>query len=58
MFNMQACYSPADMIFVVSLFILVMFAVGAFIVLMVNLIKSALDEVKDMKKNREVINTQ
>lgn len=58
MIAFQACYSPADIIFIVSLFILVMFSVGAFIVLMFNLIKSVFDEVEDLKKNKKVINTQ
>jgi len=49
-FNMQACYSPADLVFVLSLFITTLVTVGAFIILMVHLIKGALDTVKDLNK--------
>jgi len=51
-FNMQACYSPADLMFVLSLFITILVTVGAFILLMANLIRGAFETVRDLKQNK------
>lgn len=50
--DLKACYSPQDLIFVITLFILVLFAVGAFIVLMTNALRGALGEVRDIKQRK------
>ena len=50
--ELKACYSPQDLIFVVSLFILSMMTIGAFFVLMSHAIKAALYEVKDIKDRK------
>ena len=47
--DLKACYSPSDLVFVVSLFILVLFASGAFVILMSHLIKGVLGEVRHYK---------
>lgn len=47
--DLKACYSPSDLVFVVALFILVLFAVGSFTFLMSHLIKGVFDEVKHYK---------
>jgi hypothetical protein len=52
MFNLQACYTPPDIVFILSLFITTLISIGAFIVLMVYLIKGALDTVKDLKQDK------
>jgi len=52
MLDLKACYSPADIIFVLSLFVTCLFTVGAFIILMVHLVKGALDTVKDIKESK------
>ena len=51
--EIKACYSPHDLIFVVTLFILTMFSIGAFFVLMMHAIRGALDEVRIIKSRRE-----
>lgn len=48
--DLKACYSPSDLVFVISLFILVLFATGAFLVLMAHLVKGVWDEVKLIRK--------
>ena len=50
--DLKACYSPQDLIFVVSLFILAMSTVGAFSVLMTHAIRGAIDEVRNIKKDK------
>ena len=50
--ELKACYTPQDLIFIVSLFILVIVAVGSFMVLMTHAIKGALEEVRDIKDRR------
>jgi hypothetical protein len=50
--EIKACYSPHDLIFITSLFILVAMAIGAFSILMIHTIKGALEEVKHFK-NRD-----
>lgn len=47
--DLKACYSPSDLVFVVALFILILFASGAFFVLMSHLIKGTLDEIRHHK---------
>jgi hypothetical protein len=51
--ELKACYSPQDLIFIVSLFVLVMVSVGAFVVLMAHAIRGAIFEVKDIKERRK-----
>lgn len=51
--ELKACYSPQDLIFIVSLFILAMVSIGAFIVLMVHAIKGVFNEVKDIKNSKQ-----
>jgi hypothetical protein len=50
--ELKACYSPQDLIFVVSLFVLTMTSIGAFVVLMTHAIKGALEEVRDIKERK------
>ena len=50
--DLKACYSPQDLIFVVSLFILAMSTIGAFSVLMTHAIRGAIDEVRNIKKDK------
>ena len=51
--ELKACYSPQDLIFIVSLFILVMISVGAFVLLMSHAVKNAVYEVRDIKERRK-----
>ena len=56
--ELKACYSPQDLIFIVSLFILTMISIGAFFVLMTHAVKGALDEARDIKeRKKQSINT-
>lgn len=48
--DLKACYSPSDLVFVVALFILTLFATGAFLVLMAHLVKGVWEEVKLIRK--------
>lgn len=48
--DLKACYSPSDLVFVVALFILTLFATGAFMVLMSHLVKGVFEEVKEFKR--------
>ena len=50
--ELKACYSPQDLIFIVSLFILVMVSVGAFALLMSHAVRNAVYEVRDIKDRR------
>ncbi len=50
--DLKACYSPQDLIFIVSLFIMTMVSIGAFVVLMTHAIRGAINEVKDIKDRR------
>lgn len=50
--GLKACYSPQDMIFIITLFFLVMGAIGSSIILMIHLVKGALEEVEDMNHKR------
>lgn len=51
--ELKACYSPQDLIFIVSLFILTMVSIGAFFVLVAHAIRGALDEVKYIKSRKQ-----
>ena len=51
--ELKACYSPQDLIFIITLFILILFAVGAFIVLMSHALRGALGEVRDIKQRKQ-----
>ena len=51
--ELKACYSPQDLIFIVSLFILTIISAAAFVVLMTHAIKGALLEVKDIKQRHK-----
>lgn len=53
--DLKACYSPSDLVFVVALFILTLFATGAFLVLMSHLVRGVWDEVKIIR--RQNLNT-
>ena len=48
--DLKACYSPSDLVFVVALFILTLFAAGAFLILMAHLVKGVWDEVKLIRR--------
>jgi len=48
--DLKACYSPSDLVFVVALFILILFATGSFMFLMSHLVKGVFEEVKEYKK--------
>jgi len=48
--DLKACYSPSDLVFVIALFILTLFATGSFFILMAHLLKGVLEEVKEFKK--------
>jgi len=50
--DLKACYTPSDLIFVVSLFILILFATGSFVVLMTHLFKGVMQEVKHIKSDK------
>lgn len=50
--DLKACYSPQDLIFIVSLFIMTMISIAAFVVLMTHAIRGAINEVKDIKDRR------
>lgn len=50
--DLKACYSPQDLIFIVSLFIMVMISIAAFVVLMSHAIRGAIGEVRDIKDRR------
>lgn len=49
--SLQACYSPADIAMIVSMFVLVLAAIGSFTTLMVWLCKAAWLTVQDFKKS-------
>jgi len=49
--ELKACYSPSDLIFVVSLLVLSLTAIGAFITLMTYLIRDSILTVMDFKKD-------
>ena len=51
--ELKACYSPQDLIFIVSFFILTMVAIGAFLVLMVQAFKGVIVEARDLKSRRQ-----
>lgn len=53
--DLKACYSPQDLIFVVSLFIMTMISIAAFVVLMAHAVRGVIGEVNDIKdrRNRE-----
>ena len=51
--ELKACYSPQDLIFIVSLFILTIIAVSAFIVLIVHAFKGAISEVRNIKSYKQ-----
>ena len=51
--DLKACYSPQDLIFIVSLFIMVMISIAAFVVLMSHAIRGAIGEVRDIKERRK-----
>ena len=58
-FNLQACYSISDILFTVSLFTMVLVVILSFFYLIVNLITSAVFEVRDINVNKGTgINTQ
>lgn len=50
--DLKACYSPTDIVFIVSLFALTLITIGSFIVLMIHFIKAAILTVRDIKENR------
>jgi hypothetical protein len=50
--DLKACYSPHDLIFIVSLFIMCMFSIGAFILLMIHAVRGVIGEVRDIKERR------
>lgn len=50
--ELKACYSPQDMIFVISLFIMLLVSVGSFAVLMAYGIRGALQEVRSIKSKQ------
>ena len=49
--SLQACYSPADIAMIVSMFVLVLAAIGSFTTLMVWLCKAVWLTVQDIKKS-------
>ena len=51
--ELKACYSPQDLIFTITLFILVLFTVGAFIVLMSHALRGVLGEVQYLKERKQ-----
>ena len=51
--DLKACYSPQDLIFTITLFILVLFTVGAFIVLMSHALRGVLGEVQYLKERKQ-----
>lgn len=51
--ELKVCYSPQDLIFIVSLFILTIISVAAFVVLMTHAIKGAFLEVNDIKQRHK-----
>jgi len=52
--DLKSCYSPSDIIFIVSLFILVSFCIGSFSTIIAHLVKSVINEVRYIKsKNNE-----
>lgn len=48
--DLKACYSPSDIVFVISLFILTMFAIGLFTMLMSYLVRDAIYTVEHLRK--------
>lgn len=53
LFDLKACYSPTDLVFIVALFSLTLVTIGSFVVLMVHFIKAALLTVKDLREERK-----
>lgn len=51
--DLKACYSPTDLVFIVSLFALSLITVGSFIVLMLHFIKAVILTVRDTHENRK-----
>jgi hypothetical protein len=49
--ELKSCYAPSDLIFVLSLLILTLTAVGAFITLMTYLIRDSILTVMDFRKD-------
>jgi hypothetical protein len=62
MFNFQACYSVNDIIFSVSLFVMILCVILSFAYLMITMITGAILEVHDIKEAKAIresnINTQ
>lgn len=52
--DLKACYSPQDLIFIVSLFIMTMISIAAFVVLMSHAIRGTISEVRDIKDRRNL----
>jgi hypothetical protein len=50
--DLKACYSPTDLVFIVSLFALSLLTIGSFIVLMIHFAKAAFLTVADIKNNK------
>jgi hypothetical protein len=51
--NLNACYSPTDLVFIVALFSLTLVTIGSFTVLMIHFIKAALLTVKDLREDKK-----
>ena len=51
--ELKACYSPQDLIFIVSLFILTIISVSAFIVLLIHAFRGAISEVRNIKAHKQ-----
>ena len=51
--DLKTCYSPTDLVFIVSLFSLSLITVGSFIILMIHFIKAAILTVRDIREDRK-----
>ena len=51
--DLKACYTPSDLFFIVSLFVMSLVVVGAVVTLCVHLVMGALEEVKYIKERKE-----
>ena len=51
--ELKACYTPQDLIFIVSLFVLVMISVSAFVILMTHAFLGVFQEVREIKNKNK-----
>lgn len=51
--DLKACYSPTDLVFIVSLFALTLITVGSFVILMIHFIKAAILTARDIREERK-----